>query len=132
MGTEYTLWLHSDDDWQGFARFNVDKDVNAIAPSATRVASFREWLIYDVGRTNPSRFYNKVKCTHMLFTSYPTQDLPRLVSSDGTGYLWWCRVHRRAATHTDKNGKRCCDPKLGGILLPCAVSLIEGAPDTQP
>lgn len=26
----------------------------------------------------------------------------------------WCKSHKRMATHGDK-----CDPKLGGILLPC-------------
>jgi hypothetical protein len=38
-------------------------------------------------------------------------------------HLWWCKSHRREATHvwTDENGNRriCCDPKLGGIMLPC-------------
>lgn len=33
--------------------------------------------------------------------------------------LWWCNSHGREATHTNKRGERCCDPKLGGILLPC-------------
>lgn len=32
---------------------------------------------------------------------------------------WWCKSHQRYATHFKKNGDRCCDPKLGGITLPC-------------
>ncbi len=35
--------------------------------------------------------------------------------------LWWCNSHQREATHIRKDGTRCCDPKLGGILLSCQV-----------
>ena len=35
--------------------------------------------------------------------------------------VWWCNSHKRQATHTDAHGRRCCDPALGGILLPCNV-----------
>lgn len=35
------------------------------------------------------------------------------------GGIWWCNSHHREATHIDQNGKHCCDPSLGGILLPC-------------
>ena len=35
--------------------------------------------------------------------------------------LWWCNSHGRRATWVDGMGRRCCDPKLGGILLPCRV-----------
>jgi hypothetical protein len=40
-----------------------------------------------------------------------------------TGWTWWCRTHRREATHLLKR-EGCspvatCDPALGGILLPC-------------
>lgn len=39
--------------------------------------------------------------------------------------LWWCRSHHREAVDVH-NGRRRCDPKLGGILLPCrAVRLVE-------
>jgi len=31
----------------------------------------------------------------------------------------WCYAHNREATHTRKDGRPCCDPKLGGILMPC-------------
>jgi hypothetical protein len=34
---------------------------------------------------------------------------------------WWCTTHRRAATYTDNKGRRCCDPQLDGILIPCNV-----------
>lgn len=32
---------------------------------------------------------------------------------------WWCNTHQRTATATDKNGKPCCDPSLGGIMMMC-------------
>lgn len=35
--------------------------------------------------------------------------------------IWWCNTHNREATHIDAHRKRCCDPNLGGILLPCHV-----------
>jgi hypothetical protein len=41
-------------------------------------------------------------------------------ASTPTG-TWWCNSHQREATHTRADGTRCCDPKLGGILLPCFV-----------
>jgi hypothetical protein len=44
---------------------------------------------------------------------------------DASGELWWCNSHRRRATHLllrdgfDLSESHCCDPNLGGILLPC-------------
>ena len=35
--------------------------------------------------------------------------------------IYWCNAHQRRATGIDTRGKPCCDPKLGGILLPCDV-----------
>jgi len=35
--------------------------------------------------------------------------------------VWWCTSHKREATYVDEHGKHHCDPKLGGILLPCFV-----------
>lgn len=37
--------------------------------------------------------------------------------------MWWCNAHKREATHV-RNGRPCCDPKLGGILLPCMVVFV--------
>jgi len=59
---------------------------------------------------------------------------------DITSELWWCNSHQRQATHIQYHkGYRtllhCCDPKLGGIMLPCdAVNLtgeaqLEKEPD---
>lgn len=42
------------------------------------------------------------------------------ISAEGT---WWCNSHQREATHIDQIGRRCCDPDLAGILLPCSVVL---------
>jgi len=43
---------------------------------------------------------------------------PPCSASEG---VWWCNSHQRQATHTDQQGRRCCEPALGGILLPCNV-----------
>jgi hypothetical protein len=45
--------------------------------------------------------------------------LPNCSDSSGEG-VYWCNHHNREATHEDKRG-RCCDPTLGGILIPCQV-----------
>lgn len=34
---------------------------------------------------------------------------------------WWCNSHGRETTYINEYGNRCCDPRLGGILLPCSV-----------
>lgn len=43
---------------------------------------------------------------------------------DTSDRLWWCNSHRREATYTRTTLGgglvHCCDPKLGGILLPCS------------
>lgn len=48
-------------------------------------------------------------------------------SRNDTDELWWCNSHQRQAEYIRSNRQsktRCCDPKLGGILLPCnAVNL---------
>lgn len=42
---------------------------------------------------------------------------------DKSGEFWWCNSHRRSATHILKydDGREAhhCDPRLGGIMLPC-------------
>jgi hypothetical protein len=40
-----------------------------------------------------------------------------LKQSDG---IWWCNSHQREATWIGPRGRE-CDPKLGGIMLPCRV-----------
>ena len=44
---------------------------------------------------------------------------------------WWCNSHQRRATHmyfhAGHNGVfHCCDPKLGGIMLPCRSVNLTG------
>lgn len=39
--------------------------------------------------------------------------------------LFWCNSHQRRATHIS-HGEPCCDPRLGGILLPCRCVLLNG------
>lgn len=46
-------------------------------------------------------------------------------TEDATGG-WWCDTHRRVATHVrhfnnSRSSERCCNPKLGGIMIPCVV-----------
>jgi len=38
---------------------------------------------------------------------------------------WWCNAHQREATYLSGDGRRKCDPKLGGIMLPCDVVFVE-------
>lgn len=33
--------------------------------------------------------------------------------------IFWCTSHNRQATAVDPKGQPHCDPKLGGIMLPC-------------
>lgn len=45
--------------------------------------------------------------------------------------LIWCNTHNRKATHLREEigpdrGKPCCDPKLGGIMMPCACVDLTG------
>lgn len=36
--------------------------------------------------------------------------------------IYWCNVHQRPATYSQSSdGRRCCNPNLGGILVPCDV-----------
>lgn len=41
--------------------------------------------------------------------------------NDSTDQVWWCESHQRVATHIAADGRRHCDPALGGITLPCNV-----------
>jgi len=38
-------------------------------------------------------------------------------------WLYWCNTHERRATHVmyrpGCRGSVCCDPTLGGIMIPC-------------
>ncbi len=40
-------------------------------------------------------------------------------------WKYWCHTHQRRATHAiysdNVPGRVCCDPQLGGILLPCTT-----------
>jgi hypothetical protein len=40
--------------------------------------------------------------------------------------LFWCNAHGRRADHVNARGLPCCDPSLGGILLPCEVVDLTG------
>lgn len=42
---------------------------------------------------------------------------------------WWCRIHKREADHlmlTPYQKRVHCDPKLGGIMLPCECERVDG------
>lgn len=41
--------------------------------------------------------------------------------SDEQPHFWWCKTHQREARHFDEKRGWICDPKLGGILMPCDV-----------
>lgn len=45
--------------------------------------------------------------------------------------LHWCNTHNRPATHLverlgQDRGKPCCDPKLGGVAMPCFTVELTG------
>jgi len=42
--------------------------------------------------------------------------------------LWWCHSHGREATDVRSDGERRCNPRLGGIMLPCHVEHLEVVP----
>ena len=45
------------------------------------------------------------------------------------GKDWWCEVHHRLATYIRHNDP-CCDPKLGGITIPCrAKDITQNLPE---
>lgn len=62
-----------------------------------------------------------VKCSMVPISREEAEELARI--ADAIEKIW-CNSHNRIATHIDKDGKRCCDPSLGGILLPCSVGKI--------
>lgn len=45
---------------------------------------------------------------------------------------WWCHPHHRPATAFRKDGTVCCDPKLGGITMPCQVQFLPLEVTTEP
>lgn len=53
---------------------------------------------------------------------------------DESGELWWCNNHRRRATHiltySDGHKAHHCDPKLGGIMLPCSCVVTPEAEES--
>lgn len=47
-----------------------------------------------------------------------------IYARDQSGRLWWCNTHQRRATYTrlsDRSWRHVCDPRLGGITIPCQV-----------
>jgi hypothetical protein len=40
--------------------------------------------------------------------------------------LWWCNSHQRRATYVRNETDHCCDPNLGGIMLPCRTVNLTG------
>ena len=46
--------------------------------------------------------------------------------------LWWCNSHQRRAEYIqikingDELRTPCCDPKLGGIMIPCRCVELTG------
>lgn len=49
----------------------------------------------------------------------------REYKKDDSGKLWWCNSHRRRATHIFKD-RHCCNPNLGGIMIPCQCVDLTG------
>lgn len=52
--------------------------------------------------------------------------------------LAWCNAHERRATHifldnrsTPNTARLCCDPKLGGIMIPCRCVDLTGIAEIE-
>lgn len=58
-------------------------------------------------------------------------DIKQLISSIpenmcvDLGATYWCDTHNRKATHINSLVEPCCDPKLGGIMMPCKTRKIK-------
>lgn len=50
---------------------------------------------------------------------------------DSAEGAWWCEIHRREATHVNKDGAHVCDPHLPGITLPCRTHRFIRQPTTN-
>lgn len=72
----------------------------------------------------------KFVCTHTL----PSLETPEYWR-DASGELWWCNTHERRATYmcrqTNLRPYHRCDPKLGGILLPCSAVNLTGIAEIE-
>jgi hypothetical protein len=71
MSVCYKLWLFDEFDWEyvGSLKHNVETEVLSIQPDAKCLASFDNWLVYDIDKAMPESFIGKVKCDKMLYTS---------------------------------------------------------------
>lgn len=49
-----------------------------------------------------------------------------LYTKDESGELWWCNRHGRRAEYLFKKTEHVCDPKLGGIAIPCVAVNLTG------
>lgn len=45
--------------------------------------------------------------------------------------IWWCWSHSREATDVLRDGRRRCNPLLGGIMLACNVERLAQVPDVE-
>jgi hypothetical protein len=61
-----------------------------------------------------------------VHTDDPIPSIPVVTYREDLSERWWCTTHKRIATYVwtstgqrHRGLMRCCNPKLGGILLPC-------------
>lgn len=56
---------------------------------------------------------------------------PAAYIKDDSGETWWCNIHERVASHVmfrsgDEKPTHHCDPKLGGVMMPCVCVNLTG------
>lgn len=73
---------------------------------------------------------NERKC--WVHEDAPTWPIPIVTYREDLTEQWWCTVHNRRATHictfnNSRPAERCCNPDLGGIMLPCRCVKKEGS-----
>lgn len=54
-----------------------------------------------------------------------------LYTKDESGELWWCNSHGRRAEYLLKKKYHVCDPKLGGIMIPCIAVNLTGIAELE-
>lgn len=65
----------------------------------------------------------------VAFENFSVNDLLGGPAKCPPGVIPFCRTHNRPATHFDKQGRLQCDPRKGGIMLPCLIELRKSAID---
>lgn len=86
MGICYRLFFIDEFNWEyvGFNRSKIADEVKAICPHAVLEADIYKLMVFDVHKTWPGLFINKVTYDYMMYTDDYTQGYPKLWPSEIT------------------------------------------------